>query len=170
MKRFLTLTLALSTVTGSSAVADRSSEYVRSALRGDLVPAKALLLDVAPESLSVPEQKLARTFRARFVDRNEEAALPDLPPFARDVVVAYRSCWTAALMGDVDSTGAETLLRQKLAEAWAARGDAAPADSELVDRTGDSIRGSVRTTAAEHSRPVFQIAREVGAGVLTTDA
>jgi hypothetical protein len=135
----LLLGLALLVASGPGRAADRTSEYVSFALRGDLRPARALLLSVAPESLTARERALAESFRARFVERTEEAPLPDVPPFARDVVAAYRSYWTAALLGDADSTGAEALLRRKLAAAWTARGDVAPADSEIVERTGDRL-------------------------------
>lgn len=135
----LALVVTLASLAGSAGAADRRSQFYSLALRGDLRPAKLLLLDVSPDSLTAPERDLARTFRARFVDRDEAVALPAVSPFAQDVIVAYRTYWTAALMGDVDSTGAEALLRRELGSAWVARGDLAPPDSERIERTGDRL-------------------------------
>ncbi len=105
---------------------DRSREYDSRALQGDLRGA---------DSLFTKETELAARFHRRFIARNETWEDPLASPLARDVMRAYRSYWTRALMGEVDRAEGEAFLAAELRTVLATHGIAEEGgDEEVIAR------------------------------------
>ncbi|MFN8179121.1 MAG: hypothetical protein U0167_14420 [bacterium] len=137
---------------------DRGAECMSSALRGDLRPAKALLLDVPEAQLSPRERELAAAFRRRFVDRKEEPALPGISPLAGRVVTAYRNYWTRSLLGEAQSAAAETTLAQDLRTAWRDVGETPPgAGDDLLERTRVRLERDGLHALAGRTQPYLEL-------------
>lgn len=136
----LAASLVASLVAGGPARADRLRDYVSLALQGDLRLARALFEGVEPSELTSEETKLAERFRTRFVLRNEEWPDTLATPFVRDVIAAYRTYWTKALMGEISREGAEAFLATSLRPVLANRGLTGKIpDGEVLDRVRTEI-------------------------------
>jgi hypothetical protein len=133
------------------AAADAVDDYVAAALRGDLTGLAERLAALDPAEAAPREIDLARRFRARFVDRNEDLPLPE-DPFVAEVVRAYRGYWTRILLGELLPEDAETELLARLAETLDRRqaesdvDAAAPADpagdDDVLERLDTAIEGA----------------------------
>jgi hypothetical protein len=106
------LVMAQLAATGSRGEPSRIRQFVSYGLQGDLRPAVALFQP--PDSLTAQEATLAAKFKTRFIDRSEVFTDSLAPPFARDVMAAYRRYWTRSLMGELPKDQGEAYLVSQL--------------------------------------------------------
>jgi hypothetical protein len=128
-------------VYGADSLSDR---FVSLAIQGRLGPARNLL-EAAESGGSLPEQDLARRFRARFIDRTESLSPNSGSPLVDDIVSAYRAYWIDALMNEAAQQTAASELQDALAASLRAHGWplAAEADTDQLQRVlAEAIRAN----------------------------
>ncbi|MGQ0720989.1 MAG: hypothetical protein ACT4PE_05375 [Candidatus Eiseniibacteriota bacterium] len=135
--------------------ADLVSGYVSMALQGDLSGAAAHFEQA--DSLSPAETRCFEEFRRRFVQAEEDLAVPD-DPFVGELVHTYRDYWRRALLGEIGEGDAEAFLTGRISELLARHGIASDVGGdEALERMGDGIARAGLHHLGGMTRPHFDL-------------